>query len=255
MNKRNFEIACNVYKSSDHSMFKLMDKGNRIPGHVDKIIRSMKENLLFTVIFVNEKMEILDGQNRFLALKELGKPVYFIIIEGYGIKEARHYNLDSKNWSKKDFVKSYADEGKEDYMKIEEFSKMYPDFPFLVVEYLLRLATTCDSSNVRRPNTFKAIQRGLFEIPDYEKSIQVANMIMAYKGLDSYANPIYRRKEFASAIIKLSRFQEFNNDEVIRKIKNNPRGFYPCVNSEDYIRMIEDLLNYRRRGLRVRFDV
>lgn len=106
------KVVAHVYESYDYDKFHIMDKGNRDITHSEKIARQMGEQFLFTVIIVNDKYEIIDGQNRYLASKLLGKPIRYVIAEGYGIKETRLYNMETKNWQKKDFIKSFADEGK-----------------------------------------------------------------------------------------------------------------------------------------------
>lgn len=255
MDKSKFKIKCVVYESENYDEFKIMEKGNREVDHYKRIVRSMKEQLLFTVIFVNENMEILDGQNRFFALKEIGAPINFIILDGYRIKEARKYNVDAKNWTKNNFIKSYADEGNEDYIQYQQFAKKYHELSPSSIEFLLQLSASSQVRRISGGNTLNYIQNGLFKIKDIDRSCQVADWIMAYKGLDTYGGEIYKRREFAVAIIKLSRIEHFDNDEVIRKIKLNPRSMYPCLNSNDYIKMIEDILNFKKKGAKIRFDV
>ena len=136
----------------------------------------MGEQFLFTVIIVNDKYEIIDGQNRYLASKLLGKPIRYVIAEGYGIKETRLYNMETKNWQKKDFIKSFADEGKEEYLKFAEFQKRYSDFPSSVCEFLLRLSMCNDYSDKRCKNTFKSVQRGLFVIDDINVRVKLLTL-------------------------------------------------------------------------------
>ena len=243
-----------VYETYDYDKFHIMEKGNREIDHYKKIATQMNEQFLFTVIIVNEKFEIIDGQNRFLASKELHKPIRYIIVEGYGVEQVRMYNMEARNWQKKDFVKSYADEGKKEYVKMMEFQKRYPDFPISICEFFLRMSLTCDYDKKRHLN-HSAIPRGLFVIKDFETSCKLADMVIAYKPFcENQSSPIYRRREFVAAIIKLYRCEDFDNELVLKKIKLNPRAFTPCVNSDDYIRMIEDIVNFRSRN-KVRFNV
>ena len=248
------KIIAQVYETYDYGKFHIMKKGNREIDHYEKIARQMNEQFLFTVIIVNEKFEIIDGQNRFLASKKLHKPVRYIMVKGYGIEQVRMYNMEARNWKKRDFIKSYADEGKEEYVKMKEFQKRYPDFPASICENLLRMSLTGDS-NENHGSTFRAVQRGIFIVKDFEASCKLADMVMAYKPFcENQKFPTYKRKEFVAAIIKLSRCEDFDNDLVIRKIKLNPRAFTPCVSANDYIRMIEDIVNFRNRN-KVRFNV
>ena len=67
-----------IFTSSDYSIFKL---STLIDQHYKKVLKSIKENdyTKYQPILVNNKMEIVDGQNRFLACKELGIPFHFIV--------------------------------------------------------------------------------------------------------------------------------------------------------------------------------
>lgn len=63
--------------TSDYFRFKILD-GNRdvLKSHVNKIKESMKKfGWIGPGIIVNEKFEIIDGQTRFYAAKELGLPM------------------------------------------------------------------------------------------------------------------------------------------------------------------------------------
>lgn len=84
-----------TYKTNDYSIFKSI-MGNRTINlkNVNNIINNIKKNgLLPTVIIVNEKMEVIDGQHRLQALKELNLPVYYQIKEGLSINDCIAYNI------------------------------------------------------------------------------------------------------------------------------------------------------------------
>ncbi|MEQ9286955.1 MAG: ParB N-terminal domain-containing protein [Cyclobacteriaceae bacterium] len=82
-----------VFETNDYSSFKKI-KGNRgiDPQHVNRLEHSFKKKHLKTPILLNEKMEIVDGQHRVEAAKNLNLPVYYIIKENYGLDEARALN-------------------------------------------------------------------------------------------------------------------------------------------------------------------
>lgn len=98
MDYSNLEKAdYDVYKTSDYTIFSFMED-NRVVNA--DIVRKIKEKIqefgwIREPILVNEKLQIIDGQHRFTALKELGFPVEFIIDEGIGVKECRAINEDN----------------------------------------------------------------------------------------------------------------------------------------------------------------
>ena len=255
------EVIGHVYKTFSYDDFKIL-KGNRDVDHINSIKKSMVDNgPLFNPILVNENMEILDGQNRFYASKELGLPIYYVIRPGYGVKETRILNRNSKNWTFHDYVKSYAGEGIQGYIDLKKLIDMFPELPPNKVIHIANGKLSNDSrvgtdkyNKGNISDNVNSIKKGVYQVKDMEKAISIGNMIMEYKGLDDNERPIFKRPEFISAIIKLSRCVDFDNDEVIRKIKMYPRTFVPCISSDEYIRMIEGIVNFKRKQ-KIRYNV
>ena len=105
------ESNIKVYVTSDYDMFKKM-LGNRDIKSEARIIESIQTvGYICNPIIVNEKYEILDGQNRLAALKELELPVYFIVQPKAGIEVCRALNIGRRNWSTCDYIDSYAEIG------------------------------------------------------------------------------------------------------------------------------------------------
>lgn len=72
------EAIAVVYKTYDYDKFTMLDE-NRQPDHVKSLIVSFANRIVPNAILCNEKYEIIDGQNRFLALKEIGKPILYYL--------------------------------------------------------------------------------------------------------------------------------------------------------------------------------
>ena len=74
MNKDTGKVT---YETKNYDQFKTLE-GNRSidQKNVNNIEQNMREHgVLPTVIIVNEKMEVIDGQHRIEALKRLHEPV------------------------------------------------------------------------------------------------------------------------------------------------------------------------------------
>lgn len=99
-----------VYKEEKYGKFKML-LGNRIveQRRVDTIKKSIIENgWVMNPIVINENWEIIDGQGRFTALRELNMPIYFVVARGAGINECRALNIKQKNWTVKDYISSLS---------------------------------------------------------------------------------------------------------------------------------------------------
>lgn len=117
----------NIFTTTDYEQFKRL-KGNR--DVTNKRVAIIKESILqvgyiSNPIIVNEDYEVIDGQGRLEALRQLGMPVEFRVIKGLGITECRAMNLKPTGWSISDFVKSYAEYGNKNYIRFKNIADRY----------------------------------------------------------------------------------------------------------------------------------
>lgn len=107
-----------IYKSFDYDSFSVL-RGNRdvSPDRVKRIVQSINNVGYVTPnpILVNKNNEIIDGQGRFEACKQLGLPIYYAIAEDAGVAECISMNIGQTNWRVIDYIKSYADLGNESF--------------------------------------------------------------------------------------------------------------------------------------------
>lgn len=129
MNK-NVKVYNDVYgeirKTNDYSKFSIM-KGNRAidKSKVKKLVKSMEVKQLVCPIIVNENYEIIDGQHRFTASRELGLPVYYIVEEGYDIEDVKRANLIATTWNNASFMNLYLSKDLPEYKYLAEIMKKY----------------------------------------------------------------------------------------------------------------------------------
>lgn len=157
--KKNTDVSVSkiqILKTKNYKMFKFSTL-NREPKHYKKILESIQKNDLtkYNPILVSfthkNNLVIIDGQNRFMACKSLGLPIYFIISEEAGIEDAPQLNSASKNWSNLDYVKHFANRGLESYNKIIDIQERYG----IPLSTVIRI-----SSSQKRPET--AIKDGSY---------------------------------------------------------------------------------------------
>jgi hypothetical protein len=227
-----------VHTTKDYHLFKSID-GNRNKNlmHINRLKRSMSENYLFTVITVNEKYQIIDGQHRFDVIKELSLPLNYVICNGYGLDEVHILNQVSKTWSAEDYMNGYCQLNYPDYLKYAEFKGRYG---FGHVETITILSGYSSGINGDKLQTF---YRGLFKVDDYKAACDVADKIeiigQYYTG--------YKRRSFIYAMLNLFNNKNFEFTELIQKLKTQPTAMVDCTNVAQYISLIEEIYNYRRR--------
>lgn len=251
-----------VYKTYNYDQFKFLSE-NRVPDHIKTLVISFKNRLVPNAILCNEKMEIIDGQNRFYASKQMGAPIYYYCINGLNIYDVASLNSYGKNWSNDDYIRMWAELGKEEYKKILDFCKDFPDLSLSNAVTILsggkrrnvlgHMLSDKTMEKTGRVSMMSGIKDGSFVIEDIEHSRYVARCIMEYKPFSRPGTQIYKQSAFVSAMTKLLRNENFDNAEMVRKAQLHTSMFYKCVNAKDYITMLEDLWNYRRKN-QIRFD-
>jgi len=243
-----------VYSTTDYDLFKSL-KGNRVVNklHVRRLRESFKSMYLLSPIIVNESYEIIDGQHRFEAAKELGLAVNYIVCTGYSLQEVQLLNTNMKNWKSEDYLNAYCDLGFPEYLKFRNFMQQFPEFGFASSEAILinsasgnRKTTSVDvisDTNKTGAYLVKYFQEGDLIIPDYIKSIENANKIMSIK-------PYYEgfgRPAFVRAMIGLFKIDRYSHSKLISRLESNPRSIQHCANVVQYKIMLEEIYNFRSR--------
>lgn len=117
-----------IQATFDYKMFKILPENRKInKGHLSRIKQSIKTEDMTAIapILVNEHMQIIDGQNRFYACRELEKPIYYIQHEGLTGENIIRLNSYSCNWNMSDYLEYYVLKGYKDYQIIKEFLEKY----------------------------------------------------------------------------------------------------------------------------------
>lgn len=248
------KVVNQVYETNDYSMFRTL-KGNRNVNklHIRRLRESFKELYLLSPIIVNQYFEIIDGQHRFEAAKEINKNVYFIICNDYGLREVQILNTNMKNWQKKDYLNAYCDAGYPDYLQLRNFMKRFSEFPLDACISLLTNTSTAyrktkstefrSETNKRGNFHIRFFEEGNFKINDYDNSVIIAEKIRMIKPF--YQG--YNRRIFISAMITLLKNENYNHSQFINKLKINSTMMQDCSNVTQYKLLIEDIYNYRSR--------
>lgn len=103
---------------------------NKVASLKSKLIENGRQ---IVPIICNREMEVIDGQHRLEALKELGWEVMYYVDEAVTVKDLISINNTQKNWGLLDYMHYYASTGNDTYIKLEKMSKEYEEFPLKVV--------------------------------------------------------------------------------------------------------------------------
>lgn len=222
-----------LYMTYDYDQFKLMS-GNRPTNsaHVQHLKKSFELRQLIVPVLVNDKMEIIDGQHRVEVCRQLGLPVYFIILQKYGIREVQMLNTNMKNWSVEDYLACYCNQGIEDYIKYREFRAKFGFDHQVSLAFLM--------GNTSKYHSI--FNEGNLKLKSYDKVEKTAQMISEfaqfYKG--------YKRRAFVFAMMAIMKHPDYNHQEMLDKVALQQTKLVDCPTVETYISLMEELYNYHR---------
>ena len=121
--EKNFKVGI----TKDYQLFEFLDT-NRLPNQkiIKKLEQSIKENGVQIPIIVNSKKQIVDGQHRFWALRNLGYSVPFIVSKTW--KDDSHtieINNTGSRWNALDFANYASESGNLDVGEALKIAKQW----------------------------------------------------------------------------------------------------------------------------------
>lgn len=226
-----------IYETKEYSMFKYLNGNREIKkSNVDKIIDSIKENgYIENPILVNNHLEIIDGQHRLQALKELNLPVHYMVVDGAGLKECSVMNAKATAWNTSDYLNANIANDSLNAKYIKELANKYN----LTDANAMMCIYNSNECNMKR----HAIKDN--EITDEMK--ETSEVIAKFVSSGVYD----KNKGTLRALIIWFKFLLKNTncdlDVLQNKLIKYNQIFKPYNNVENCIKSLEDVYNYRTR--------
>lgn len=221
----NITIFGNIMVTENYDMFKKIGGNRKInKANYAKIVKSMKEEQLIIPIVVNEKYEIIDGQHRFTACKDLGKPVYFYMVRGYGLEQVKRANIASSNWKKENYLDMFVAEGNETYKEFEEIKERYD----LNISNLLKIfAIVQEKQSARVGYEF---ENGTFTL---DGKMEVLRFLTALEDFNFFK--FYKSNNFLIAFTRLYFKSEYDHDKMKTKLITHRNSLEKRSTSDEYL--------------------
>lgn len=252
MNKTVQDLRVNM--TADLSIFTFLD-GNRPPNpqHIKRLAASIKRyGMLVNPILVNEHHEIIDGQHRYLAAKEMNAPVYYIIVRGYDLEQVHTLNMNQKNWTVKDFLNGYADMGLKDYIILREF---WHKHNWMSLSNAIAICSNISTYNSftspiqvhasgKTENRSKDFRAGTWKVGNMQLAETNALKI---KSIEPFFPDGYNDTGFIGTMLMLFKNENYNHEKFIKKLKLQKTALTKCAKREQYKLLIEGIYNYKSR--------
>jgi hypothetical protein len=241
MNRKVSEVRV----TTDYTRFKF-DPLNRTVK--SQKVRRLKESITRTggnlqSVLIDTNGNIIDGQHRVVACKELGLPVrYEIADKNYKSSDMIELNNNGSGWVACDYAEYHAKQGNESYQIFLKYKQQFPELKdgilCSILENKYTLSDTVTGSLAKR-----GFQQGEFIVMFENKAKTLLNHLRQissfYKG--------WNRRAFIYALIHLSNIKGFDWDKFISKLQIRHISLFDYPKAEDFVKVLLDVYNYRER--------
>jgi hypothetical protein len=239
--------APQIQQTTDYSIFKSVnfnrEKNKRHIQNLKQIL--MKENLLHLhPILVNEKMEVVDGQHRLEAAKELSIPIFYIKSE-LSYDHILNSNLFQKKLSLEDVIKFYAKKDQlEPYIQLYDYLKMLDIKPKCFFGLIF--------GGISR-EIIDFIKSGKFNFPSDMNTVEkLINSYMSFiqfvKSKRITPHSMFTTADFSIGYRNLVLSQSFNEIVFLNKIEQRWFDLKPQLNSKEWTRQMIGIYNWKNHN-------
>lgn len=199
-----------IYYTKDYDKFKF-EKTNRDIKVTNDLRESIAQKGIIEPITVNENMEILDGQHRFMVAKSLNETIPFKMVSGLKLIDILDTKSTAKNWTPKDYVEYYCKNNNKNYIKLKELCKNNK-LPIAHVTSLYHLGQFAEESRVSN----KILRNGSLNIVAHkefgDKAIEMYNDI---KNIVGDINTIHFRR----AMFTVFSSPEYEHNRMLKQLE------------------------------------
>lgn len=231
-----------LQSTTDYTKFNLLDYNRDIDvSLLNKLKTSMGKRgfLPFCPVVVDGAWNIIDGQHRFLAAKELQLPVWYLMTDNEDKSVIVTMNADKKAWSLADYCKMYAVQGNKYYTALRNFAERHN----IRVGMAFALITGQEVTNTKALS--KLFKEGGWVCTEEELELAAKDYknIMTITDMVSFSTTV----RLITAILKMSRSNSFSWDRMLENCRRYRDKLYACTSHSSWLRMFEDVYNYRER--------
>lgn len=220
-----------VKSTNSYGQFKIVNSNREVNAtHVKKLKRAIasKNMLRLNPIVVNDNMEVIDGQHRLAAAKQLGLPIYYIQEKSVDRNDIANLNTNKKNWNIMDYVNFYAVEKYPDYVSFCKLCNEHPNFKTTWLQIL------CTSNGKRKtPN----LKEGQIDISNIDTA---RTWIKYFEDWASYIPTVYSTR-FIEGAIEFFKTVEYDHEIIMTNLPERLDSVRPCIYAAEYKRMLRKI--------------
>ena len=224
-----------IYTSSKYNDFVFKEENRAIDEkHANKIATIMKEKgWIGSPIEVSEtadkKLQIEDGQHRYVAAKQTNTPIRFIVVPARTAYEQGEMNSMVEKWKPMQYIEMYARNGIPSYKRLLNLCNEFPQFK------LNEIQVACGISNSKHNDLIK---KGRIQVSD-ERFLKARHILQDLAEIKETLNSVgLFNVSYVKALIALLKVDAIDKDRMRQKIER----YYDILESASTVDKAVDYL-------------
>lgn len=232
-----------IYPTTQYDLFEMIPCNRPIyPSHLKRLTEAIKERNMLDrhPIRVTPDGEILDGQYRFLAAKELGVPIYYyidqddLIVEDIAIEATYR-----KGWMLVDVLNLHVVRKASHYCTLKGFVDKHP---WMTVSVAVAVCQGKQSNSYIKGKARRDFIGGKYKITDMAYAMKFASAIGDFMEYINFA----KHKKFMQTVSYLLRHPSYDHDRMMAQMDRAGHMLTKQFTKDDYLRVMEKIYNYRK---------
>lgn len=229
-----------IQQTTNYEIFKSLTYNREVDkSHVNRLVKSIqkKDLLHLNPIIVTKEFEVIDGQHRLEAAKQLNIPIWYLIDDqDFDGSEIQQLNSVQKNWKPSDYLAYWCIKKAPGFGILNKFVNQNPAIPLTSARSLM------SSTGESRATDFA---NGKIDVSNIKYAEELADQLKDYRNKGYQF--VYSSK-FINALMKVNEAEGYDHNEMMRKIDIQPRAFVQCANLKQYLQMFEEIYNYHSKS-------
>ena len=232
-----------ILKTNDYNLFKFNEFNRKISrSHVEhfKKILIISNLLEIYPIVCNKDMEIIDGQHRFMACKELGIEIAYSVHEELRDKDIIALNSVSAPWKNDDYIGYYCKKGVEPYLRLRDLCKRY----HLPVRCIVLFSKT---PLVNWGLQVKSGKLDLLPLQEIESKLEYVIRCLDWLRIhmDKSVKSLLNNDRFITGMVKFFNHEDIDKEKGLEKLTRYFNKMHYCSSIQDYMKMFVNIYNIR----------
>lgn len=220
-----------IQKTENLSIFKMLPHNRPVvQSHVIRLAGSMADRPHLRParpVLVNDNYQVIDGQHRLKASELNGQAVYFMVVPGLTISDARLLNALQRTWSLLDYAYSYASSKVPAYVQFVKTYEARELPPSVIMEFM--------TANNHRQHQFRI---GEMEAVDQKVlDAKLDNLEEVLAQFPKAATPYL----VSNAYSNIQKTEGYDHKRMLQKLQRSKPAIQP--DRVSYIRELERVYN------------